>query len=486
MNCPRSFTPQTAEGEPGPGLIVPLIPHHFEKSDLTLALLRLSNSCEQVLRDLNVLLSQAFESLDLDNAFVPSEQFEFLKASGDVVPGTRIETLRFTGELGKLQQSILEADLLSNGAILIPFDVFEKLLPSGKSAWGRCGDEIQKNIPPKIRDNHYLTLPAGAGDTAVGQVISRLLNGVLLPKLRAMRIVEHVNTSSLHCYPDKTASFRLHSDRGFESHCQESMRREILTLVHIGHPLVWLQYKQEKDSGSIQRAVRTSGSVMSMCPKSRVLQHGATEVKGSGMGHLFKWYLFENIDPNDPAISNLILRAMLLITHAAIVEVGVHAGLPDYAPALQVVPDWNSFRPSDYSFFGRQRLGVPLSASHKANIINALISPATILAKQQLLSDGFTFADCRWRHTLTGCSWLTSHTGAQIQKPKRFWNTFWSKLRLDDWTIIEKADESSKSALLKHKLSLKIFKTSSPWANILKHQDEQHALHFRQCKLPWG
>ena len=527
MNCPRSFTPQTAEGEPGPGLIVPLIPHHFEKSDLTLALLRLSNSCEQVLRDLNVLLSQAFESLDLDNAFVPSEQFEFLKASGDVVPGTRIETLRFTGELGKLQQSILEADLLSNGAILIPFDVFEKLLPSGKSAWGRCGDEIQKNIPPKIRDNHYLTLPAGAGDTAVGQVISRLLNGVLLPKLRAMRIVEHVNTSSLHCYPDKTASFCLHSDRGFESHCQESMRREILTLVHIGHPLVWLQYKQEKDSGSIQRAVRTSGSVMSMCPKSRVLQHGATEVKGSGMGHLFKWYLFENIDPNDPAISNLILRAMLLITHAAIVEVGVHAGLPDYAPALQVVPDWNSFRPSDYSFFGRQRLGVPLSASHKANIsesllgvphsashkanisesllghpskclgvplsashkaniINAKISPATILAKQQLLSDGFTFADCRWRHTLTGCSWLTSHTGAQIQKPKKFWNTFWSKLRLDDWTIIEKADESSKSALLKHKLSLKIFKTSSPWANILKHQDEQHALHFRQCKLPWG
>jgi len=66
-----------------------------------------SGSFEQLLKDLNVLLFQAFESVDLDNAFVPSEQFEFLEASGDVVPGTRIETLRFTGELGQLQQSIL-------------------------------------------------------------------------------------------------------------------------------------------------------------------------------------------------------------------------------------------------------------------------------------------------------------------------------------------------------------------------------------------
>ena len=29
-NCLRSFAPQTAEGEPGPGLIVPLIPHHLK------------------------------------------------------------------------------------------------------------------------------------------------------------------------------------------------------------------------------------------------------------------------------------------------------------------------------------------------------------------------------------------------------------------------------------------------------------------------
>mmetsp|Transcript_10048 Transcript_10048/g.40582 ORF Transcript_10048/g.40582 Transcript_10048/m.40582 type:complete len:373 (+) Transcript_10048:687-1805(+) len=371
-----------------------------------------------------------------------------------------------------------------------------------------------------------MTLPAGAGDTAVGQVILKLLKDVMFPKLHALGIVKQMNTSSLHCYPDKTASFHLHSDMGFESHCQESMRREILTLVHIGYPLVWLQYKHERDSGSIQRAVRTSGSVMSMCPKSRVLQHGATEVEGTGMGHLWKWTLFENIDPNDIAISNLIRRAMLLVTQAAIVEVGVNAGLPDYAPARQLVPEWKSFRPSDFSFFGRQRLGVPLSASHKANIrdaklgvllsashkaniregllglpqsashtahiresllgvpksaehkasmSNGISRPATILAKQQLLSDGFTFADGRWTHTLTGCSWFQAGDtyGRRITQPQKFWIKFWSKLRLDDWTIIEKADEGPKCALLKHKKSLKIFKTNSPWATILKHQDEQ-------------
>ena len=58
-------------------------------------------------------------------------------------------------------------------------------------------------------------------------------------------------------------------------------------------------------------------------------------------------------------------------------------------------------------------------------------------------------------------------------QPQKFWIKFWSKLRLDDWTIIEKADEGPKCALLEHKKSLKIFKTNSPWATILKHQDEQ-------------
>ena len=52
---------------------------------------------------------------------------------------------------------------------------------------------------------------------------------------------------------------------------------------------------------------------------------------------------FENIDPNDIAISNLIRRAMLLVTQAAIVEVGVNAGLPDYAQPDSLYPSGSHF-----------------------------------------------------------------------------------------------------------------------------------------------